>query len=321
MAAASDLNQARSQDQDDLPAFSIPLNEVVSGSANLHTENDPNDKWQRETFTERDDGRVAVSCVCKDVIHGFYAEPVEGEDDGEDDQAPQACSLIVLHFRFDPVDLGRRIKKVEVKVRFSGINSEDNDPVVDQISPDETFWVYPTTQKETVTVGALGKAGANPLGVEVGGELKRDKVVEKEVIDAGRVRGAKLTIGRTYGKANTASWTLMENGKDKTGAPLSMRASILVKRDPGADFQVHFTMVVTPDNLSQAQTWFRSKPKDAPIFFKVDKKPTNRLHKYTVETLDKDKKHKLVNNLGKLDLGSPEFTDITFRKVWATALK
>ncbi|KAH6855889.1 hypothetical protein B0I37DRAFT_64876 [Chaetomium sp. MPI-CAGE-AT-0009] len=360
MDTKGNLNHSRSQDDDDLPAFSIPLDEVVTSSTNVHAQNDPKNPWQRETFSESNNGRVAFSCVCKDVVHGFYAEPEghtrkelrgrshvdDGDDDDDDDEEedeeeeeeeedeeeeeggsddddrlPQACTLIVLHFRFDPVDLGRRIKKVQAAVRFSAMDEAEDDPVVDKISPDGFFWVYPTTQKETVTVGALGKAGAPLPGVEVGGELKRDKTVEKEVTNAGTVRGAMETVGRVFGKPNTATWTLMENPADKTGTPVSLRASILVKRDPGVNFRAHFSMTVTPDNLTRAQTWFKSRVTDAPILFKVDKKPTNKLHKYTIETLDEDKKLKLVNNLGKLDLDSPEFTDMTFRTVWKTAEK
>ena len=327
MAEIDKLNEAKSQETEDLPAFSIPVIEVVSSSSNVHTQNSLKDPWQRSTAIERNNGRISVSCVCKDVIHGLYSEgSLDGdadddEDDGDDDQQPQHCTLIVLHFRFDPVDLGRRIKKVQATVRFSATNKDDDDPVVDKISPDGFFFVYPTTRKETVTVGVLGKTGGNAMGAELGGELKREKVVEKDVTDAGTVRGAIETIGRNHGDPNAASWTLMENSSDKTGAPVSLRAAILVKRGPGINFQAHFSMVATPDNLTQAQTWFKSIPKDDPVLYKVDKKPTNKLHNYNKETIDDGKKLKLVNNLGRLNLESPEFSDITFRTVWKNAEK
>ena len=335
MDTEAELNQARSQEDDDLPAFSIALDEVVTDSTNVHAQNDPKNPWQRETFTERNNGRVAVSCVCKDVVHGLYAEleqrklggdtgdedEDEDEESNDEDEPPEHCTLVVLHFRFDPIDLGRRIKKVQAVVRFSAMALNDDDPVVDKISPDGFFWVYPTTQKETVTTGVSGSAKAPLPGAEVGGELKRDKTVEREATNAGTVRGAMETIGRVVGRPNAATWTLMENTTDKTGTPVSLRTSILVKREPGVDFQAHFTLTVTPDNLTKSQTWFKSKIKDAPVLFKVDKRPTNKLHKYTAEALDKEGKKKLINNLGALDLNSPEFTDITFRTVWKTAQK
>jgi hypothetical protein len=303
-------------DGEKAPTFSISMIEVASDTTGFHTQNDPKNAWQRQTVIERNNGRVSASCVCKDVVHGFYAEGAEDED-----EASQQCSLIVLHFRFDPVDLGRRIKKVQTTIRFSAVDRDGDDPVVDKISSDGFFWVYPTTQKETVTLGVTGKLGGNVLGGEVGGELKRERTIEKQAMNAGTVRGAIQTIGRNYGEPNAASWTLMENPEDKTGVPVGLRASILVKRDPGVDFQAHFSMVVTPDNRTQAQTFFKSDPKDDPVLFKVDKKPTNKLHNYLTETIDAAKKRRMVNNLGRLDLDSREFTDITFRTIWQDGKK
>jgi hypothetical protein len=48
------------------------------------------------------------------------------------------------------------------------IGAGEDNPVVDRSSPDGFFWVYPTTQKETVIVGALVKAGVLSPGIEVG---------------------------------------------------------------------------------------------------------------------------------------------------------
>ncbi|KAI1288066.1 hypothetical protein F5Y03DRAFT_99018 [Xylaria venustula] len=323
MAETVKLNEAKSQEIDQLPAFNIPMVELISNSSNVHTENNLKDPWQRGIAIERNNGWISVGCVNKDIVHGLYSEAVDKDDDDEEggDYQSQHCSLIVLHFRFDPVDLGRRIKKVQATVRFSAINREHDDPVVEKIAPDGRFWVHPTTQKETVTGGVMGKTGGNVMGAEVGGEMKRDRVVERDVTNAGIVRGAIETLGRNWGNPNTASWTLLENSTDKTGAPVSLRASILVRRDPAIDFQAHFTLVVTPDNLTQAQTWFKSNPKDDPVLYKVDMSPINKLHSYDKETVANDKKHKLVNNLGRLNLESPEFSDITLQTVWKNALK
>ncbi|KAI0437607.1 hypothetical protein F4803DRAFT_141410 [Xylaria telfairii] len=316
MAEIDQLNEAKSQEIEQLPAFTIPVIEVISNSSNVHIQNSVKDPWQRGTVIERNNERISVSCVSRDIVHGLYSD-----DNNNDEQEPQHCSLIVLHFRFDPIDLGRRIKKVQAKVKFSAINGDDDDPVVDKIAPDGLFSVHPTTQNEQVTVEVVGKAGGGVMGAELGVELKRGKVVEKDVTNAGTVRGAMETLGRNWGMHNTASWTLLENSTDKTGAPVSLRASILVTRDPAVNFQAHFTLVVTPDNLTQAQTWFKSNPKADPVLYKVDMSPTNKLRNYNKETIDDDKKHKLVNNLGRLNLESPDFSDITMRTVWKDAQK
>lgn len=191
------------QESDQLPAFSIPLVELVSILNNVHTENSLKDPWQRGTVIERNNGRISVSCVSKDVVHGLYSEADNGDDDNE--RQPQHCSLIVLQFRFDPIDLGRRIKKVQATVKFSAINKDENDPVVNKIAPQGRFWLHPITKKETVTVGVVGKTGVHMLGSELGTELKRDKVIERDIIDAGTVRSAIETMGRNWGKPNTAS--------------------------------------------------------------------------------------------------------------------
>ncbi|KAI0968530.1 hypothetical protein F4678DRAFT_474312 [Xylaria arbuscula] len=287
MAEADQLNESKSQAIVELPVFSIPMVELVNNSSYFHTQNSLKDPWQRGTAIERHNGQISVSCVSKDIVHGLYSEPDNRDGDEGEDQQLQHCSLIVLAFRFDPINLDRRIKKVQTTVRFSAVNEDDDDPVVDKIEPDGWFPVHPTTQKETVTVGAVGKTGGNILGIEVGGELKREKVVEREVTNAGTVRGAIETLGRNWGGPNAASWTLMENTTDKSGVP----------------------------------TWFKSDPKDDPVLYKVNRGPTNRLHNYSKETVDDDGRHSLVNNLGRLQLQRPEFSDITLRTVWENAQK
>ncbi len=309
-------------DADELPAFSIGMVEVISNAANMHTQNDLKQPWQRQTVMERNNGRVSVSCVTKDIVHGFFAEGADGVEEEDGREEPQHCSLIVLHFRFDALDLGRRIKRVEATVRFSAIDRDNDDPIVHKVSPDGFFWVYPTTQRETVTSGVSGKVGGAVLGAELSAELKREWAVEKEATHASMARGASHTLGRNYGKPNAATWTLKENDEDKTGVPTSLRASILVLRDDArVNFQAHFSMSVTPDNLTQAQTWFKSDPKDDPVLYKVDRRPTNRLHNYYDETIDAENALRLINNLGRLDLEGREFADITFCTVWQDAQK
>ncbi|KAI1259152.1 hypothetical protein F5Y18DRAFT_420924 [Xylariaceae sp. FL1019] len=312
MLSTDGWNELKSQELNELLAFRIPVVEVVSGSANLHTQNSIGDPWQRRTVTERNNGRIAVSCVCRDVVHGLYNK---GKDSG---QCPQHCSLIVMDFRFDPVDLGRRIKKVRATVTFSSLIQGEEDPEVDKIAPDGYFSVAPTTRREKVTKELEATAGGNMWGAaDLGATLKRGKEVERDVTGATTVRGAIETLGRSYGLPNTASWTLLENAADRTGAPTAMRAAVLVKRNTSTDFQARFSVHIVPDSMSRLQTCFKSSPKDDPVLFKVDMPPTNKLRNYCKTTNEEhdDDETPMIDRLGDIDL--EEFGDIIMSTVWA----
>lgn len=295
MAEEEALNGAKSQDDADLPSFEIWLAEGVESGANFHSVNDLRNPWQRTTVVERG-GLVSTSCKFKDIVHGTYSP-----------QDPDPATLVVLQFRFDPEDLKRRIKRVQITVTFAAMDPEDPDPEVVKAYPEGHFAVHPTTQHESVKWTAGGKAGGGAYGAEVAGKLKREKEVEKDATYAATVSGAIRTLGRNSGEPNSVVWTLMENTADHTGVPVSLRGAILVKRADVAKFQACFTIKVTPDRATQLQSLFKSDPKDEPVWFDPGKKPTNKLRVYDAGMLE---------NLDGLDLESQEFSDITFRTIW-----
>ena len=289
---------------DDLPGFSLNLLDEEHAEANFRFQNNPKDPWQRENVLERR-GRVRIECKIRDIVHGFYS----GDGDGY-------CSLIVFRFRFDPDGLSRRIKVARIWVTFTAMDSQDTDPRVIKMYPDETYSIYPTKQKETTTTSGGANLGANILGGNIGGELKREKAVERDAIDRGTVRGSIDADDNNYGIPNGVSWTLMENATDHTGVPVSLQAAVLVGREGMSKFQGHVRIEVEADNITAARDWVTSvmKPprKVDPVWFDPDKEPTNKLRVW-----DKS----ATNNLNLLHLESPELTDITLRKIWTNSEK
>ncbi|KAM0371359.1 hypothetical protein ACHAPY_010079 [Fusarium culmorum] len=68
----------------------------------VHTQNDPDQPFQRENIIERRH-KVDVRCQHKDIVHGFYSD---------DDDYADPCSLVVFEFEFSPNAIARRIKAV-----------------------------------------------------------------------------------------------------------------------------------------------------------------------------------------------------------------
>ncbi|KAI1380596.1 hypothetical protein F4677DRAFT_191825 [Hypoxylon crocopeplum] len=238
------------------------LQEEGDTDANFRTENDPNDPdEQRQDVITRVD-RVAASCFCKDIIHGYFST----QDD-------DLCSLIVLYFRFESREDGHRIKKVEVQVTFSPKTKGDPDPIVEEIYPDGYFTVQPKTQHEVVTISGGVQVSEPTTGV--GADLKREKTVEKDTEDMMKVQGSKEKEGRNWGKPNSVVWILRENGRDKTGVPTSMQACIRLKRKDMSRFQAHFTVKVTPTWLTSVLSCLKTDPKDHPVNFDPAQDPIN----------------------------------------------
>lgn len=257
--------------------------------AGFHTQNDPNDIYQRETIIERK-GRIHVRCEHIDVAHGYYSN---------DDDTP--CTLIIIMFRFDPSGAARRIKEAHIKIRFSAIEKGATDPEVVKIYPEGSFLVEPTTQHETTVKGGGLNLGSAFAGVEAGAELKFEGTVEKDTWDATRVRGSRDIDGRNWGPKNSVSWDLWENGTAKTGVVSTMQSCIFLKRQNLNKFRATVTITVGADSLTQIGSLFRSNPKDDDVFYNPERQPpsTDRLQKYDVD------------NLSLLDLSS--LGQVTFR--------
>jgi hypothetical protein len=280
----------------DLPSFGIQLSTGEPG--NLHTQNDELHPWQRENVVERK-GLVDVRCTIKDIVHGSYSA---GSDD--------PCSLIVVQFRFDRDGNSRRIKEARIWLTFSAIEKGNPDPEVAKAFPDRTFTVEPKTQIESSTIAGGANIGFNVLGAEVGGEFRREKTVDREATDATLVRGSIDTVGRNFGRPNAVSWTLLENKTDKTGVPASMQCAILLRREDDSKFQAHFKMKIVADTRTTVQSIFKSNPKDDPVLFDPDIRPTNKLRVYDEKT---------VGDLGSLNL--EQLGDITFSTIWTQGVK
>lgn len=281
-----------------LPSFSIKLRERGDSEANFRTEDDPEDPDQRSNVIQRR-GIFYADCFCIDIVHGYHSA------DSDD-----LCSVVVLKFRFEPLEGSHRIKKAEIQVTFSPKNKGDPDPVIDKMYPEGHFTVQPTTQHETVETSGGGKIGVNVGGVEVGAEFKRDTTVEKDTTDSTTVQGFILTEGRNYGKPNSVWWTLRENKTRMTGVPTSMQAAILLKRKDMSKFQAHFTIKIFPNWLAAALSFMKSDPKDDPVTFDPWRDPTNKLQVYDTNELGNSEKLKLE-----------DLSDVTVTTIYKDAIK
>lgn len=247
------------------------------GEGRFHTLNNPKDPYQRDNIIERQ-GRVDVRCEHKDIVHGFFSE---ANDD--------PCTLIVLGFRFQPNGLAHRIKQAKVVIRFASMAQGGDDPEVVRMWPDGQFSFHPTSQHETILKGGgiSISAGADAIGLSLGGELKQEHTVDRDTTDATWLRGSIDLRGRNWGPKNSVSWTLWENRVSRTGVLPSMPAAILLRRSDMHPFKATITIEIVADRRTALSSVFKSDPQDDDIWYDPQRNPpsTDRLRKYDVDNL------------------------------------
>ncbi|KAK0720172.1 hypothetical protein B0H67DRAFT_468483, partial [Lasiosphaeris hirsuta] len=218
-------------------------------------QNDPNNPYQRDNIIERK-GRVDIRCEHKAIVHGFYSDDVD-----------DLCTLIVLGFRFDPNSVARRIKEAHVVVKFAAMDKNTPDPEVLDMYPNGQFSFAPSTHQETLVRGGGVSVGGIAAGVPVGGELKLEHTIERDISDAAGVRGSIDLRGRNWGAKNSVSWTLWENKSAKTGVLPSMPAAILLKRRDMRQFKATFTIKIAADSKTTLGSAFKTDPKDDDVWY------------------------------------------------------
>ncbi|XP_014554315.1 hypothetical protein COCVIDRAFT_105339 [Bipolaris victoriae FI3] len=303
MAEVSNSEPVQTEEKyedDDYDVFDIMLNPGGDEGSSFRTRNDPSAPYQRTNVTERK-GALDIRCTCLDVIHGLVSP-----------DADEFATLIVLNFRFDSRKTARRILAVNITLQFAPEKAGDPEPEVFQIAPYDNMVMVQTTQTEGKTTMAGVSVGAPPLvGVELGAELGWERSVTRETTDATRVIGSIDLLGRTYGNADSASWSLIENSTTKTGVPSTMRTAILLKRQDEKPFRCDFKIEAKVDAKSSMersfQKMFGGRPKDDLLLFDPQLPPTNKLQTYDLTAL------------GSVDLGS--LAGITFQTVLDSAVK
>lgn len=296
----NDPVQMEEEEDDDENVFDIALNPGGDEGSSFRTKNDPRAPYQRSNVTERK-GALDIRCTCLDVIHGLVSP-----------EAEEFATLIVLKFKFDSRKTARRISAVNITLQFAPEQPGDPEPVVFQIAPYDSMVMVETKQTEDEKSSASVKLGAPPLaGVELGTDLGWEKSVNRETTDATKVIGSIDLLGRNYGEADSASWTLLENSTTETGVPTTMRTAILLKRQDEKPFRCDFKIEAKVDPMSsierKLQKLFGGRPKDDPLLFDPQLPPTNKLQTYDLTAL------------GSVDLGV--LSGVTFQTVLDSAVK
>jgi hypothetical protein len=255
-----------------LPSFDINLAATGNEGSGYHTQNDPNNPYQRSTIIQRK-GAIDVRCSCLDVVHGLFAP--DTTDFG---------TLIVLEFRFDARKHARRIARADVELRFSSKLPQYPEPEVFAISPDRRLTLAPTKQQEKVTLGAGVNIGGGSF-VTAGVEGKWERRVIRDSNDATTVVGSTELLGRNFGPKNCASWTLLENATTQTGVPALMRVAVLLKRVNEEPFQCIVKIKIKADFKSSLAALVGSNPVDDPVLFNPLLNSTNNIRNYEEQQL------------------------------------
>ncbi|KAJ5682968.1 hypothetical protein N7462_006133 [Penicillium macrosclerotiorum] len=278
---------------EDFPIFEFPIY-PKGDEAGLRTKNDPNDPYQRQSIIQRR-GRVDIRCEHKDVAHGYLSK------DSDD-----LSTLIVIQFRFDPNGIAARIKEAHATIKFAAMKKGSPDPEVIDMYPNGGFFVAPTVQDENITRTVGATMGAKAGGLEIRGQLKHQKTVNRNAQNFTFVRGS-IDVMRASGKPNAVRWDSIENPTTKTGVVWSLQGAILLKRETMEPFKAIVSLDVSVDTISSIDALFTKDREEDDVWYDPNKPPTNRLLNYDVD------------NLSSVDLGS--LSDVTFRTVLEGAIK
>ncbi|KAL2871412.1 uncharacterized protein BJX67DRAFT_342192 [Aspergillus lucknowensis] len=103
--------------------------------------------------------------------------------------------------------------------------------------------------------------------VSLGGGIRDEREVSREVSYTGRVIGSVDLRGRNSGKPNCASWTVFENPATQAGVPVALTTAILLKRQDEGLFQAVVTMRARADWRTQLEWLVGRTPADDPVLF------------------------------------------------------
>lgn len=271
--------------------FDVELSLTGDTGSSFRTQNDPASPYQRDNYIERK-GVVDVRCSSLDVIHGTFSTT----DD-------TCATLIVLEFRFGIRKQARRFKSVNIKLEYEAMSQDGVGPEVYAIAPFGTQALMPTTQREETQRNlGLQVGGSAPVaGATVMATGGWTKTVSRNTSDATAITGSIDLVGRNWGKPNCASWNLLENASTKTGVPAYLRTGVLLRRADEEQFKCIVKIDATVDLKSSMSRVFGGKgryPRDDPVLFDPEARPTNKLQNYDDE------------NLGAFDLES--LYEVTF---------
>ncbi|KAI6380853.1 hypothetical protein MCOR25_001522 [Pyricularia grisea] len=241
-----------------LSVFEVPLAPTGEGNE-FRTQNTSSEDWERRNVVERTQDAVHVYCDLMDVRHGTLGAAADME----------LATLLVFRFRFDPQKKSRRIREATVKIEFAPTTAGQDPPEVASIAPDERWSLMTTTDHEEIVKGSelsLGGSAASVLTAT--GSLKMQKTTTRDISDATTVTGTtNLGTGRNSGLETVARWRLLENAKQKTGVPDSVRVAVLVRRETDDPFNAVVTIEAEADLATNFGSLFRKVPLDDPVLF------------------------------------------------------
>ncbi|PYI14017.1 hypothetical protein BO99DRAFT_407045 [Aspergillus violaceofuscus CBS 115571] len=260
-------------------SWDLGLAPAGDAGSSFRVQNDPRAPYQRNNVIERK-GTIDIRCSCLDVIHGLMSEQEED----------QFATLIVIEYRFDVRKRARRVDQVQIALEFRAREAGQTGPEVYAIAPDGNFSLVPTNQREEIKRSIEGQAGASaPVGgLSITGTVGWEKTTSRETEDHCTVVGSRDLVGRNWGPANSASWTLLENSTAKSGVPSLLRTAVLLRREDEQPFECVVKLTADVVTGWRERLWGGKGrvPKDDPVLFDPLLDPTNYLQEYDVYNLE-----------------------------------
>ena len=262
---------------DPLPSFEIGIHETgePDSTFNFDRTNDPLAPWQRQELMQRK-SVFNIQCQHVDIVHGRLG--------GDPSSSP--ATLIVLKFWFDQRHRKRRILSADIRLEFSGMDAEGTRPEVYKIAPcDRTALEESTAKFENSDETSL-IAGASGGGATAQGGHIHKKVVSEERSFATTVSGSIDLEGFSYGSANCASWSLLENERREAGIPSHLQVAVLLRREDDEPFTCTLDVKSRFDAISTVYSWaVGGRDHEDPVLYHPKLSATNQLRIYDNQSL------------------------------------
>lgn len=291
-------NYEETFDSVDDASFSLELK--ASGQpGGFHTTNDPRDRFQRATVTERR-GAVDIRCKSIVIIHGSFSP-----------DSNELATLLVYDVSFNATKRFRRVASAKVSFDFASSEPNSPGPEVYAVAPSGRWSLLETTQQEHVESSTDMNLTAGFSSLSVGGAQKWTRGVYRTSKDSTIINGD--TICDSYGKETGAEFVLLENAssRPKSGVPSFFRLAFLLKRKTEDEFQCTVNISVEADWKTRMGSFFACKDRDDPIYFNPELAPMVKL-RGAADKFDED------------DLGSTKLEDIfdaTFHTTFENPIK
>ncbi|MCJ1392422.1 hypothetical protein MMC18_005289 [Xylographa bjoerkii] len=190
------------------------------------------------------------------------------------DGVPATLLVLEFHFVSNPKSRGFRQSTMTLQFADAGGNSR-RDPEVHRIAPHGAFSMNKTASSQQISLSAHASVQAGLMMVGGGAGFKWESTEMLDDEDRPSLMGNIRVVGRSWGAADAAIWSMTENSRKKDAIPTFLRTAVLLARKADVPFKFTIDITAKMDLASSYASLLHKKPVVDPVEF--DPKTPSRL--------------------------------------------